>query len=142
MICLDANYLILGLHAGSQESEELLAWSQAGETLITPMACWFELLCGPVTPVQVNTMKAFLDQIVPFDAPQAAAAAMLFKAVGRKRNLRMDATIAATALSTGALLATNNRSDFVNFIPHGLKLTQPSEKWAVQGGYHREFGDS
>ena len=46
MICLDTNYLILGLVAGSRESQELTAWIEAGEVLVAPMSAWYEFLCG------------------------------------------------------------------------------------------------
>lgn len=122
MICLDTNYLILGLVPGSPESQDLIAWVQAGETLIAPMPAWYEFTCGPVTAVQINAIRAFLHDLVPFDEPQALEAARLFNAAGRKRALRIDAMIAATAVVAGASLATNNRADFNGFAAHGLKL--------------------
>jgi len=122
MICLDTNYLILGLVPGSQESQALTTWMQSGENLITPGPAWYEFLCGPVTPVHISTMRTFLQQIIPFDKAQATAAAQLFNATGRKRTLRVDAMIAGTALAAGATLATNSQSDFAAFIPHGLTL--------------------
>jgi predicted nucleic acid-binding protein len=122
MICLDTNYLVLGLVPGSRESQELIAWAQEGEALIVPMPAWYEFICGPVTAPQIAAMRAFLHDLVPFDEPQSMEAARLFNAAGRKRALRIDAMIAATALVAGASLATNNRSDFNIFVPHGLKL--------------------
>ena len=122
MICLDTNYLILGLVPSSRERHDLIHWYQAGEPLITPMPAWYEFLCGPVTPQQVAAIRAFLHQIVPFDEPQSNAAASLFNATGRKRVLRVDAMIAATAVVAKAALATNNGGDFRAFVPHGLKL--------------------
>lgn len=122
MICLDANYLILGLVPRSRESRDLIAWTQAGEVLVTAAAAWYEFLCGPVAPAQVAAIRAFLREIVPFHEAQAQAAARLFNAVGRKRSLRVDAMIAGSALSAGASLATNNREDFSLFVPHGLNL--------------------
>lgn len=122
MICLDTNYLILGLVPGSAESQELVGWVQNGETLITPMPAWYEFICGPVTSSQVATMRAFLTKLVSFEEPQAIEAARLFNEVNRKRSLRFDAMIAATALVAGARLATNNGADFARFVPHGLKL--------------------
>lgn len=122
MICLDTNYLIRGLAADTREARELVAWTQAGEALITPMPAWFEFLCGPVTPAQTSTMRAFLQEIVAFDESQASEAARLFNAVGRKRHLRVDAMIAGTATHAGAKLATGNRADFAAFVPLGLDL--------------------
>ena len=123
MICLDTNYLILGLAKGSPEANELIAWSQAGEPLITPMLAWFEFRCGPVTNAQMATMRAFVRDIVLLDERQAIEAARLFNAVGRRRALRVDALIASTAMVTGARLATNNRDHFSAFVPFGLELT-------------------
>ena len=122
MICLDTNYLILGIVPGSQESRELIRWYQAGEVLMAPMPAWYEFLCGPVTPAQVSSIRAFLQDIIPFDETQANEAARLFNEAGRKRSLRVDAMIAAAAMVAGARLATNNRKDFKIFEPHGLKL--------------------
>jgi predicted nucleic acid-binding protein len=122
MICLDTNYLILGLVPDSRESKDLIAWTQAGETLIVPMPAWYEFICGPVSNVQITTMRAFLHDLIPFGEPQALEAARLFNAAKRKRTLRIDAMIAATALVAGASLATSNRADFQAFAAHGLVL--------------------
>ena len=122
MICLDTDYLIRSLAEGSAEARAVVAWTQVGEPLVTPMVAWFEFLCGPVSALQVHTIRAFLDEVVVFGEPQAEAAASLFNAVGRRRSLRVDAMIAGTATVAGARLATNNRSDFAAFVPHGLQL--------------------
>jgi len=122
LICLDTNYLILGLVNGSREATRLVGWSASAETLITPMPAWYEFLCGPVREEQVATMRAFVTEIVPFGAPQAEEAARLFNAVGRKRTLRVDAMIAGTAIVAGARLATSDRSHFAPFVAHGLEL--------------------
>lgn len=122
MICLATNYLILGLAEETQEARQLIASTEAGETLITPMLAWFELRCGPATPVQVTLMRAILRDVVVFDEPQAIEAARLFNAVGRRRTLSVDAMIASSAIVAGATLATNNRERFVAFAPHGLRL--------------------
>jgi predicted nucleic acid-binding protein len=122
VICLDTNYLILGLSQGTPEAQQLVAWARAGESLITPMLAWFEFRCGPVTPVQIRTMRAFLQDVMVFDETQAIEAARLFNAVGRKRTLRVDALIASSAVVAGAQLATNNREHFAAFALHGLQL--------------------
>lgn len=122
MICLDTNYLILGLAAGTSEAKELSAWYQEGEQLMTPMPAWFEFICGPVTDEQVATARAFLADIVPFGEREAIEAARLFNATERNRKYSVDAMIAATAIVAKARLATNNHSDFLPFVPHGLTL--------------------
>lgn len=124
MICLDTNFLILGLVPGSQEMRDLIAWSQAGETLITPAIVWYEFLCGPVTQAQIDTMRRFLLDIIDFSEAQATQAAYLFNVSGRNRRTRVDAMIAGTAVALGAQLATNNRADFEVFRPHGLVLAR------------------
>ena len=122
MICLDTNYLIRGVTAGTVEAAELVAWIEAGEILITPMPAWFEFICGPVTDEQTETMRAFLTTIVPFGEAEAKEGARLFNAIDRKRSLRIDSMIAGTASAAKARLATMNRADFKPFVPHGLQL--------------------
>lgn len=122
MICLDTNYLILGLAEGTHEALQLVAWSQAGEKLMTPLVAWFEFLCGPVTPKQIATMRAFLDDIAALGEPEAVEAARLFNAIGRRRTLRVDSLIAASAIVARAPLATNDRDHFEPFVPFGLRF--------------------
>ncbi len=122
MICLDTNYLILGLVEDSAEAQALIAWTQVGESLITPMPAWYEFICGPVSDTQICTMRAFIDDIVVFGESEAEEAARLFNVTGRRRHLRVDAMIAGTATVARARLATNNRTDFSSFVPHGLRL--------------------
>ena len=72
---------------------------------------------------QVATMRAFLSGgIAPFQEPQATQAANLFNAIGRVRQFRIDAMIAATAIAAAAPLATSNTQHFRRFIPYGLTL--------------------
>ena len=122
MICLDTNYLILGLTSGSREEGQLIRWNQQGEDFIVPGVVWYEFLCGPVHPKQVDAMKLLVKDIVPFDELQAETAALLFNETGRQRSLRVDAMIAATAMSAPCPLATNNQADFGVFCPYGLDL--------------------
>lgn len=122
MICLDTNYLIRGVTAGTEEAAELVVWIEAGEILITAMPAWFEFICGPVTGEQMETMRAFLTTIVPFGEAEAMEAARLFNAIDRKRSLRVDSMIAGTASAAKARLATMNRDDFEPFVPYGLQL--------------------
>jgi predicted nucleic acid-binding protein len=122
MICLDTNYLILGLVPGSVEAERLVRWSKAGDELVAPAVVWYEFLCGPVDARQVATMRGVLDHVLPMDEAQAEEAARLFNATGRRRELRVDAMIAAAATSRQAPLATGNVRDFRIFAAHGLRL--------------------
>lgn len=91
MICLDTNYLILGVLEGSPEADQIVDWYSRGE-------------------------------VIPFSIIESREAARLFNAAGRRRTLRFDSMIAATAIAARARLATNNLSDFNVFIPFGLEL--------------------
>ena len=122
MICLDTNYLILGLVSESREAEQLIAWSRAGERFCAPAVVWYEFRCGPIDARQETTMRALLHDIIPFNSFQADEAARLFNATGRRRPLRVDAMIAAAATSRHIPLATNNYQDFLSFTPYGLSL--------------------
>ena len=122
MILLDTNYLIGVLVAGSDESRQILDWLKQGEVLITAMPAWYEFLCGPVSEVQIKAVQSILTEIVPLDEPQSREAARLFNHTGRRRALRIDALIASCATLKGALLATQNTSDFEIFVTQGLQL--------------------
>lgn len=122
MICLDTNYLILGLVAGSREATQLRAWLAEGTRLITPTVVWFEFLCGPVDARQVETMRACLHAILPLSEEHAQRAAELFNSAGRRRSTRIDALIAAAAILADAPLATQNITDFEAFRASGLRL--------------------
>ena len=122
MICLDTNYLILGLVPGSQEGAHLRTWITEGTPLVVPSVVWFEFLCGPVSGRQVETMRAFLHDLIPFSESHARLAAELFNEAGRRRSTRVDAMIAATAMVADAPLATDNAADFEAFAASGLRF--------------------
>lgn len=123
MILLDSNFLISGTRENSAEAGQLVTWRLSGETLATSAIAWTEFLSGPVAAEIAGDLRTLLDGgILEFDEACAATAARLFNATGRKRSLRVDAMIAATALENDALLATRNLEDFQPFVPHGLKL--------------------
>ena len=105
-----------------ESADELVVWSESGETFCTAATAWYEFLCGPVNASHVSTMRGVLQTILPVDDLQAQEAARLYNGTGRKRRLRIDAMIASAATSHQIPLATNNRDDFTEFIPLGLKL--------------------
>ena len=122
MICLDTDYLILGLVADSAEADDLIAWGEAGQSFCAPSVAWYEFLCGPVGSTQVSTMRAVVQSILPFGLEQAREAARLFNGSGRMRRLRVDAMIAASAITHSVPLATSSTHDFAAFVPLGLRL--------------------
>jgi predicted nucleic acid-binding protein len=120
MICLDTNYLIRGVIADSEESRELSDWAARDEHMVTSSVAWYEFLCGPIREVQVSVMRQIVMEVLPFNESHALLAADLFNVCGRKRALRVDVMIAATAIAAGARLATRNRADFSQFATTGL----------------------
>lgn len=123
MIVLDTNYLIGAPKPDSPELGEIRRWRLAGEVLATSALVWAEFLSGPVTEENIADMRALLDGgVLEFDETCAVTAAQLFNATGRKRSLRVDGMIAATAINAGARLATRNSQDFQLFAPLGLQL--------------------
>lgn len=123
MICLDTNYLIMGLIPDTAESEKIKSWLKGGFPLAAPSIVWYEFCCGPVQNREIETVRSVLTAgILPFGEAEAEEAARLFNAVGRVRRLRVNTMIAATALCTGAELATSNTADFELFSGHGLLL--------------------
>lgn len=124
MIHLDTNVLIGAedpTDPHHQASRRVLAHSDA---LACSAVAWMEFLSVPgVPPPLQEALKCLLTGgIVPFDATTAALAGELFHLTGSKRRTRLDTMIAATAILTGAALATTNSADFEPFLPHGLKL--------------------
>lgn len=123
MILLDTNYLIMALVSGSPEAGQISQWLTSNEQLCTSSIAWYEFCCGPVDDQAINLILCLMDeQIVPFTSRQAGEAARLYNATGRKRHLRVDAMLAAAAITCNASLATANERDFRLFQPFGLKL--------------------
>lgn len=92
-------------------------------TFACSSVAWMELLSTPDTSALREAMKELLSGgIVPFDEAAASLAGELFHLTGSRRRTRLDTMIAATAILSGADLATTNPADFDPFVPHGLKL--------------------
>jgi predicted nucleic acid-binding protein len=93
-------------------------WRNRGLNVIA----WGEFLCGPVTPEQTLLASAAFPDPVMLTPQDAARAAELFNATGRRRGSLADCLIAATCLRLGASIATNNLNDFQRFMPMGLRI--------------------
>jgi predicted nucleic acid-binding protein len=123
MIHLDANYLILGSIEGTPQSQDLRRWLTAGEETSASAIAWMEFVTGPVSPATVDAMRQMIEgRIYPVGEDEAELADQLFNATGRKRALRYDCLIAATAIQAEARLATSNTNDYRLFLQHGLSL--------------------
>lgn len=122
MIHLDANVLI-ALPVLARQQHALAQRISRGEAVATSSLAWFEYACGPVDDVEQQLVRAAIGgHIVNVDDVIAERAAALFNLAGRKRSLRTDSLIAATAMLAGAQLATYNADDFALFVEHGLTL--------------------
>jgi predicted nucleic acid-binding protein len=123
MIHLDTNYLIGLAVRGSSPAENVDKWLAAGELLAASSLAWTEFLNGPVSMDEIALVESVIDgNLVSFEKPTAVLAARLFNQGGRRRGSRFDCLIAATAILADARLATENKNDFMPFVPFGLKL--------------------
>ncbi len=123
MIHLDTNYLIGLAVPGSLPAQKVDKWLADGERLAASALVWTEFLNGPVTAQEIVLVESVIEpKLVPFEKRTAVMAAELFNRAGRRRGSRFDCLIAATAILADAELATENKSDFVPFVPFGLKL--------------------
>lgn len=123
MILLDTNYLIRSLIPETPEALSVIEWIQTGEALCTSSIAWYEFLCGPVNDEGIIVVYSLLEErVFPFTSDQAAESARLYNNTGRKRTLRVDSMIASAAIIINAKLATENISDFKNFVSLGLQL--------------------
>ncbi len=123
VILLDTNYLIRFLVEGTSEAQRIKGWIQEKRELCTSSICWYEFLCGPIDEEGILLTSSILnDCILPFSPAHAREASQLFNRCGRKRSLRVDAMIAAAAIVSQSVLATENDDDFALFADSGLKL--------------------
>src|SRR5665647_3072173 len=98
MIHLDTNFLLASLMPSTPESRQVSQWLGAGETVSLSVIAWAEFLCGPVTPQQTALATAAFPDPVALIPQDAALAAELFNATGRRRGSLADCLIAATCL--------------------------------------------
>lgn len=122
MILLDTNFLIHSLRPDTTFGHRLRAWLIAGEHIGVSTVAWAEFLCGPLSADDATAAGELLPNPEPLLAIDAARAAELFNATGRRRGSLADCLIAATCLRLGAQLATENADDFRRFEPMGLRL--------------------
>ena len=123
MIHLDTNVLI-GLLTGHPIRAQVRQIQLDGGVFACTAVVWTEFLNGPADDPSVRLVESFLEgRILPFEREDAALAARLFNITGRKRGLRFDCMVAASALRRGESLMTLNGDDFEGFVHAGLQLT-------------------
>ncbi len=122
-IHLDTNYLIYYAHGGRAEVvERVQSWLRQGKSIYVSAMTWAEFQCGPLTMREHDLAHEIIHGVLPLTMEHGNSAGWLFSQTGRRPKSLADCLIAATAIADGATLATNNRSDFAPFLPHGLKL--------------------
>jgi len=122
MIQLDTSFLIRALVRESPEDRKLRRWLEAAESLSMSAVAWAELLCGPLTPDELEFASKAVEQRHEFTDDQAVIAARLFNESGRRRGSLPDCMIASTALSHDAALAAANEADFRRMEGSGVTL--------------------
>jgi predicted nucleic acid-binding protein len=126
VIHLDTSFLISALLAGSPQDQRLRTWLVDRTSLGVSAVAWAEFLCGPITPEQLELANRIIGEPHAFGGDEARLASRLFNLGGRRRGSLIDCMIAATAIRTGAALATANPTDFRRFETLGLELARPT----------------
>jgi predicted nucleic acid-binding protein len=122
LIHLDTSFLIRALVPNSPEDLRLRGWIAADQEVGISSVAWAQFLCGPVAREARELAGKLLGEPAAFVAEDAASAARLFNASGRRRGSLADCMIAAVAIRLGAPLATSDSIDFRRLAPEGLKL--------------------
>jgi predicted nucleic acid-binding protein len=119
---LDTSFLIRALVRGSAESDRLREWLRSGRSVAISSLAWGELLCGPIDEATAELVRRVVPMHVPIGSLEAERAARLFNGTGRRRGSFQDCLVAATALETGAMVATVDCGDFGRFREMGLEI--------------------
>ena len=119
---LDTDFLVKAVSARGQERERLIELVSGDTPVGMSAIAWYEFTRGPRTPEQLALASLVVeeDDVAPFDAMIALAAAETFRRLGAPRKRANDIAIGTTAAAAGATLWTLNRADF-DGIP-GLEL--------------------
>lgn len=124
MIHLDTNALI-ALPLWAKQEHPVIARIAAGEACAVCSIVWYEFLIGPVESGEVQLAHAFIrGAVMAVEVADARLAAGLFNDAGRRRTLKTDALIAASAIRAGAEFLTLNVENFEPFVGHGLRLAE------------------
>jgi predicted nucleic acid-binding protein len=124
MIHLDTNALIALPH-WARDGHPAIARIAAGEAAAISIVAWYEFLIGPISDQEIALAFAFVrGNLVALETEDARLAVDLYNQAGRRRTLKTDALIAATAIRAKASLLTINAEDFRPFVPLGLELTE------------------
>jgi predicted nucleic acid-binding protein len=123
MVHLDTNLIVVLIRVADSHHKTALKVVAGTGPFAAAAVAWTEFRSKPDEPTDVAAAKGILSGgIIPFDEAAASLAGELFHLTGSKRRTRLDTMVAATAILSGAELATTNPADFEPFVAHGLKL--------------------
>jgi predicted nucleic acid-binding protein len=125
MTHLDTSFLIHALVPSSRADKRLRRWLRSGEDLAISSIAWAEFLCGPVGTREIAVARDLFREVMAFTPADSETTARLFNLGGRRRGTLADCMIAATAIRTGAPLATTNPDDFARFTAESLTIVGP-----------------
>lgn len=122
VIHLDTNFLVALTRDESRARARITNWLHEHREIHVSAVAWAEFLCGPIR--DTASVEALLPSPVPFEADDAAKAATLFNATGRRSRSLQDCMIAAAAIRANAELATIDVKDFRRFEQFGLRIAE------------------
>jgi len=123
MIHLDTNILSGSVEEGGLVAGQMRRWLQRGEKFAVSSIAWTEFLNGSFSDRQIDKVFRIIEgRVVAVGLDEAQIASKLFKLVSSRRGSLADCLIAATAISSGASLATRDHGDFTVFVSSGLRL--------------------
>ncbi|MES2177640.1 MAG: PIN domain-containing protein [Gemmatimonadota bacterium] len=121
-IHLDTNFLVALASDDSRATGAVTQWLHEDREIHVSAVAWAGFLCGPVT--DIATLQALLPPPVAFEADDAAKAAALFNATGRRSRSLQDCMIAAAAIRANAELATMDMKGFRRYEQFGLRIVR------------------
>ena len=121
---LDSSFLIHALVAFSVEALALRTWFRQGRPVAMSAVAWGEFLCGPLSEEERALALRIVPTHLPVRSEEAAEAARLFNATGRRSGSFHDCVVAATALGAGAELAVGDQLVFAPFDAYGVTLAK------------------
>lgn len=122
---LDTN-IIISITNGDKSAMEFISnLMTKGVPISVSAVAWMEFCNGVPHKDSITAMKTSIeDNIIPFQSKEAEISSMLYLNTGQNKKHLNDCMIAATAITQGLPLATQNTKDFKKFSTFGLKLEE------------------